>query len=48
MAQAGLKPPPATWIDMLAYAKKAQQPPRSFGLGIPVSNQTDRTSGKTS
>ena len=41
IAQAGLKGAPATWVDMLAYAKKAQQPPRSFGLGIPVSNQTD-------
>jgi hypothetical protein len=41
LAQAGLKGAPATWTDMLAYAKKAQQPPRSFGLGIPVSNQTD-------
>ena len=39
--KAGLKPPPATWTDLLAYAKKAQQPPRTFGLGIPVSNQTD-------
>src|SRR6266850_6214253 len=41
LAQAGLKPPPATWVDFLAYAKKAQQPPRTFGLGQPVSNQTD-------
>jgi len=41
LAQAGLKPPPATWVDLLAYAKKAQQPPRTFGLGQPVSNQTD-------
>ena len=32
---------PATWVDLLAYAKKAQKPPRVFGLGIPVSNQTD-------
>src|SRR5262249_38023797 len=31
--KAGLKPPPATWADLLAYAKKAQQPPRLFGLG---------------
>jgi len=38
---AGLTPPPATWVDLLAYAKKAQKPPRVFGLGIPVSNQTD-------
>jgi multiple sugar transport system substrate-binding protein len=39
--QAGLTPPPATWVDLLAYAKKVQQPPKTFGLGIPVSNQTD-------
>ena len=26
---------------MLAYAKKAQKLPRVFGMGIPVSNQTD-------
>src|SRR5947199_10805543 len=39
--KAGLKPPPATWADLLAYAKKTQQPPRTFGLGIPLSNQTD-------
>ena len=38
---AGLTPPPATWADLLAFAKKAQKPPRVFGLGIPVSNQTD-------
>ena len=41
VTEAGLKPPPATWVDLLAYAKKAQKPPRTFGLGIPVSNQTD-------
>jgi ABC-type glycerol-3-phosphate transport system substrate-binding protein len=39
--EAGLTPPPATWADMLTYAKKAQKPPRVFGMGIPVSNQTD-------
>ena len=41
LAKAGLKPPPATWVDLLAYAKKTQHPPKTFGLGIPVSNQTD-------
>jgi ABC-type glycerol-3-phosphate transport system substrate-binding protein len=41
LAQAGLKPPPATWVDLLAYAKKAQQPPRVFGIGQAISNQTD-------
>src|SRR5882672_6321324 len=39
--EAGFTPPPATWVDMLAYAKKAQKPPRVFGIGTPVSNQTD-------
>jgi multiple sugar transport system substrate-binding protein len=39
--KAGLKPPPPTWADLLVYAKKTQQPPRTFGLGIPLSNQTD-------
>src|SRR3989454_9505310 len=39
--QAGLTPPPATWVDLLAYARKVQQPPKTYGLGIPVSNQTD-------
>ena len=38
---AGLTPPPATWAELLAHAKKVQQPPKTFGLGIPVSNQTD-------
>ena len=32
---AGLTPPPATWVDLLAYAKKVQQPPKTFGLGHP-------------
>lgn len=41
LAQAGLKPPPATWVDLLAYAKKAQQPPKIFGIGQAISNQTD-------
>jgi multiple sugar transport system substrate-binding protein len=41
LAQAGLKPPPATWVDLLAYAKKAQQPPKTFGIGQAISNQTD-------
>jgi multiple sugar transport system substrate-binding protein len=41
ITQAGLKPPPATWADMLAYGRKAQQPPRTFGFGIPMSNHGD-------
>src|SRR2546430_9327817 len=28
-------------MELLAWAKKVQQPPKTFGLGIPVSNQTD-------
>ena len=30
-----------TWEDLLVAAKKAQQIPRIYGLGHPVSNQTD-------
>jgi ABC-type glycerol-3-phosphate transport system substrate-binding protein len=41
LGQAGLKPPPATWVDLLAHAKKAQQLPRVFGIGQAISNQTD-------
>jgi ABC-type glycerol-3-phosphate transport system substrate-binding protein len=41
LAKAGLKPPPATWVELLQWAKKAQQPPRMFGLGQAISNQTD-------
>jgi len=41
LAQAGFKSPPATWVELLAQAKKAQQPPRSFGVGQAISNQTD-------
>jgi ABC-type glycerol-3-phosphate transport system substrate-binding protein len=41
LAQAGLKPPPATWVELLAHAKKAQQPPKTFGIGQAISNQTD-------
>jgi multiple sugar transport system substrate-binding protein len=41
ITQAGLKPPPATWVDLLEQAKKAQQPPRTFGIGQAISNQTD-------
>ncbi len=39
--EAGFTKPPATWAELLDQAKKAQRPPRSYGLGIPVSNQTD-------
>jgi ABC-type glycerol-3-phosphate transport system substrate-binding protein len=41
LREAGFKSPPATWAEMLEQAKKAQRPPRVYGMGIPVSNQTD-------
>jgi multiple sugar transport system substrate-binding protein len=41
LKQAGVKLPIDTWDDLLAAAKKAQQIPRIYGLGHPVSNQTD-------
>jgi ABC-type glycerol-3-phosphate transport system substrate-binding protein len=41
LEKAGLKPPPATWVELLEWAKKAQQPPRTFGIGQAISNQTD-------
>jgi multiple sugar transport system substrate-binding protein len=41
LKEAGFKAPPATWVEMLEQAKKAQKLPRVYGMGIPVSNQTD-------
>jgi multiple sugar transport system substrate-binding protein len=41
LEKGGLKQPPATWVELLAHAKKAQQPPRTFGIGQAISNQTD-------
>ena len=41
LKEAGISKPPATWVDLLDQAKKAQKAPRVFGMGIPVSNQTD-------
>ena len=41
LREAGITAAPATWVELLAHAKKAQKIPRVFGLGIPVSNQTD-------
>jgi multiple sugar transport system substrate-binding protein len=41
LREAGFKQPPVTWVDLLDQAKKTQKVPRVFGLGIPVSNQTD-------
>jgi multiple sugar transport system substrate-binding protein len=39
--QAGFQKPPETWEELLAQAKKAQKIPRVYGLGQPLSNQTD-------
>jgi multiple sugar transport system substrate-binding protein len=41
LAQAGFQKPPETWEEVLVQAKKAQQLPRVYGIGQPVSNQTD-------
>ena len=41
LKEAGISKPPATWVELLDQAKKAQKLPRVFGMGIPVSNQTD-------
>lgn len=41
LQEAGFKAPPATWVELLEQAKKAQKLPRVFGLGQAVSNQTD-------
>ena len=41
LKEAGFTKPPATWVELLEQAKKAQKLPRSYGLGIPISNQTD-------
>jgi ABC-type glycerol-3-phosphate transport system substrate-binding protein len=41
LAPAGFQKPPETWEELLVQAKKAQQIPRVYGLGQPVSNQTD-------
>ena len=41
LREAGFKQPPATWVELLAQARKTQRLPRVYGLGIPVSNQTD-------
>jgi multiple sugar transport system substrate-binding protein len=41
LGQAGIQQPPTTWEELLTQAKKAQQLPRVYGLGHPVSNQTD-------
>jgi ABC-type glycerol-3-phosphate transport system substrate-binding protein len=41
LKEAGFTSAPATWVDLLEQARKAQRVPRVYGLGIPVSNQTD-------
>jgi ABC-type glycerol-3-phosphate transport system substrate-binding protein len=41
LAEAGVKGRAETWADLLSQAKKAQKLPRVYGLGQPVSNQTD-------
>jgi multiple sugar transport system substrate-binding protein len=41
LQKAGVAMPAATWADLLDAAKKAQRIPRVYGLGQPVSNQTD-------
>jgi multiple sugar transport system substrate-binding protein len=41
IAKAGASLPANTWVDLLEVAKKTNRPPRVYGLGQPVSNQTD-------
>jgi len=41
LTPAGFQKPPETWEEVLVQAKKAQQIPRVYGIGQPVSNQTD-------
>lgn len=41
VAKAGASLPAETWADLFTVAKKTNRPPRVYGLGQPVSNQTD-------
>ena len=41
LKEAGLTPPPKTWVDLLEYSAKAQRPPRTYGLGQALSNTSD-------
>jgi multiple sugar transport system substrate-binding protein len=41
LKDAGLTPPPKTWVDLFDYSAKAQKPPRTFGLGQALSNTSD-------
>jgi hypothetical protein len=42
----GLTKPPATWVELLDQAKKAQKLLARVRDGHPVSNQTDSASGE--
>jgi ABC-type glycerol-3-phosphate transport system substrate-binding protein len=39
--KAGVSLPVDTWVDFIEVCKKTNNPPRVYGLGHPVSNQTD-------
>ncbi|MDH3603409.1 MAG: extracellular solute-binding protein [Candidatus Tectomicrobia bacterium] len=41
VSKAGATLPAETWADLFEVAKKTNRPPRVYGLGQPVSNQTD-------
>ncbi len=41
LKKAGVSLPAETWDDLFDVAKKTNRPPRVYGLGQPVSNQTD-------
>ncbi len=41
LKEAGLTPPPNTWVDLIDYSAKAQRPPRTYGLGQALSNTSD-------
>jgi multiple sugar transport system substrate-binding protein len=41
VSKAGASLPAETWEDLFNVAKKTNSPPRVYGLGQPVSNQTD-------
>ncbi|MCC6180091.1 MAG: extracellular solute-binding protein [Chloroflexi bacterium] len=41
LKDAGLTPPPKTWVDLFEYSAKAQRPPRTYGLGQALSNTSD-------
>jgi multiple sugar transport system substrate-binding protein len=41
LKEAGLTPPPKTWVELFEFSAKAQRPPRTFGLGQALSNTSD-------